>query len=77
LPGSRLAGIDASGFERSFASHHYNKRLGLTIQQLKTTLLVDTRHNLILDLHITTTRTRKASMSPVRPVLVILRCLTD
>lgn len=64
LPGNRLAGIDASGFERSFASRHYTKRAGLTIQQLKTTLLVDTRHNLVLDLHITTTRKHDTQIAP-------------
>ena len=64
LPGNRVAGIDARGFERSFASHHYTKRAGLTIQQLTTTLLVDTRHNLVLDLHITTTRKHDTQIAP-------------
>lgn len=64
LPGNRLAGIDASGFERSFASRHYTKRAGFTIRQLKTTLLVGTRHNLVLDVHITTTRQHDTQIAP-------------
>ena len=56
LPTNGVVGIDASGFDRSHASKHYTKRAKLTIQQLKVTLLVDTRANAILDLHVTTTR---------------------
>ncbi len=51
LPTNGVADIDASGFDRSHASKHYTKRTKLTIQQLKVTLLVDTRANAILDLH--------------------------
>lgn len=57
-------GIDASGFDRSHASKHYTKRAKLTIQQLKVTLLVDTRANVILDLHITTTRKHDTQIAP-------------
>jgi IS5 family transposase len=42
---SGVVGIDASGFDRSHASKHYTKRAELTIQQLKVTLLVDTKVN--------------------------------
>ena len=56
LPTNGIVGVDASGFDRSHASKHYTKRTKLTIQQLKVTLLVDTRANAILDLHVTTTR---------------------
>ncbi|GAB7020972.1 hypothetical protein JCM18750_38340 [Halostagnicola bangensis] len=56
LPTNGFTGIGASGFYRGHASKHYTKRAKLTIQQLKVTLLVDTRANAILDLHITTTR---------------------
>ena len=56
LPTNGVAGIDASGFDRSHASKHYTKRAELTIQQLQVTLLVDTKVNVILDLHLTTTR---------------------
>jgi IS5 family transposase len=56
LPTNGVVGIDASGFDRSHASKHYTKRTKLTIQQLKVTLLVDTRANAIIDLHVTTTR---------------------
>jgi len=56
LPTNGVVGIDASGFDRSHASKHYTKRTKLTIQQLKVTLLVDTRANAIIDIHVTTTR---------------------
>lgn len=50
LPTNGVVGIDASGFDRSHASKHYTKRAKLAIQQLKVTLLVDTRANAILGL---------------------------
>jgi len=56
FPTNGVVGIDASGFDRSHASKHYTKRTKLTIQQLKVTLLVVTRVNAILDLHVATTR---------------------
>jgi len=59
-----VVGIDASGFDRSHASKHYTKRAKLTIQQLKVTLLVDTRSNGILDLHVTTTRKHDSQIAP-------------
>lgn len=62
----RIVGIDASEFDRSHASKHYTKRAKLTIQQLKVTLLVDTRVNAILDLHVTT---RKHDMQ-IAPSLI-------
>lgn len=43
LPTNGVLGIDASGFDRTHASKHYPKRTKLAIQQLKVTLLVDTR----------------------------------
>jgi IS5 family transposase len=64
LPTSGVVGIDASGFDRSHASKHYTKRTKLTIQQLKVTLLVDTRANDILDLHVTTTRKHDSHIAP-------------
>ncbi len=56
LPLNGVTGIDASGFDRAHASTHYTKQTNLTIQQLKTTLLVDTATNAVLDIHVTTTR---------------------
>jgi IS5 family transposase len=56
LPTNGVIGIDASGFDSSHASKHYTKRTKLTIQQLGVMLLVDTRSNVIIDLHVTTTR---------------------
>lgn len=64
LPMNGVVGIDASGFDRSHASKHYTKRAKLTIQQLKVTLLVDTRANAILDLHVTTTRKHDTQIAP-------------
>jgi len=64
LPTNGVVGIDASGFDRSHASKHYTKRTKLTIQQLKVTLLVDTRANSILDLHVTTTRKHDSKIAP-------------
>ena len=55
LPINGSTGIDASGFGRARASTHYTKRTNLSIQQLKTTLLVDTAINAVLDVHVTTT----------------------
>jgi len=43
---------------------HYTKRAELTIQQLKVTLLVDTKVNAILDLHVTTTRKHDSQIAP-------------
>jgi hypothetical protein len=56
LPVTGVSGIDASGFEWVHASTHYTKRTNLTIQQLKTTLLVDTATNGVLGIHVTTAR---------------------
>ena len=64
LPTNGVVGIDASGFDRSHASKHYTKRTKLTIQQLKLTLLVDTRVNAILDVHVTTTRKHDSKIAP-------------
>ena len=64
LPTNGVVGIDASGFDRSHASKHYTKRAKLTIRQLKVTLLVDTRANAILDLHVTTTRKHDTQIAP-------------
>jgi IS5 family transposase len=64
LPTNGVVGIDASGFDRSHASKHYTKRTKLTIQQLKVTLLVDTRSNAILDVHVTTTRKHDSKIAP-------------
>ncbi|MFP4590728.1 MAG: IS5 family transposase [Halobacteriales archaeon] len=64
LPTNGVAGIDASGFDRTHVSKHYTKRAKLTIQQLKVTLIVDTRVYTILDLHITTTRKHDTQIAP-------------
>jgi IS5 family transposase len=64
LPTNGVVGVDASGFDRSHTSKHYTKRAELTIQQLKVTLLVDTKVNAILDLHVTTTRKHDSQIAP-------------
>jgi len=64
LPTNGVVGIDASSFDRSHASKHYTKRTKLTTQQLKVTLLVDTRANAILDLHVRTTRKHDSKIAP-------------
>ena len=40
------------------------KRTNVTIQQLKTTLLVDTATNAVLDIHVTTTRKHDTQIAP-------------
>lgn len=64
LPLNGVIGIDASGFERAHASVHYTKGTNLTIQQLKTTLLVDTATNAVLDIHVTMTRKHDTQIAP-------------
>lgn len=64
LPLNGITGIDASGFERSYASKHYTKRTGLKIRNLKTTLLVDSANLAVLDVHITTTRKHDTQIAP-------------
>ena len=64
LPVSHVTDIDASGFERAHTSVHYTKRTNLTIQQLKTTLLVDTATKAVLDIHLTTTRKHDTQIAP-------------
>ncbi len=64
LPLNGVTGIDASVVERAHASTHYTKRTNLTIQQLKTTLLVDTATNAVLDIHVTTTRKHDTQIGP-------------
>lgn len=56
IPLNGVTRIDSPGFERAHASAHLTKLPNLTIQQLKTTLLVDTGTNAVLDIHVTTTR---------------------
>jgi len=48
------AAIDATFFDRENASKHYCRRTNYRVQTLKTTALVDTESNVILDVHCTT-----------------------
>ncbi|WP_394354380.1 transposase [Haloterrigena gelatinilytica] len=64
LPTSGVVQVDASGFDRSHASKHYAKRAEFRIQQLRVTLLVDTKVNAIPDLHVTATRKHDSQIAP-------------
>jgi len=54
--GSGHAAIDSTSFNRHHASHHYSKHLDYTITALKTTAVVDTETQAVLDVHCTTKR---------------------
>lgn len=56
--------IDTSGFERASPSAHYTKRTNLTIEQRKTTLLIDMATNAVLDIHVTSTRKHDMQIAP-------------
>jgi len=58
-----LQAIDASRFDRSYASRHYTKRTKMKLSSLKTTLLVDAT-GAIVDLHVTTTRKHDTEIAP-------------
>ena len=64
LLGDGVAAVDASGWDRSYASRYYTQRVKLQIRALKTTLLVDTRAQTVLDLHVTTTRKHDTQIGP-------------
>lgn len=64
LPTSGVVGVDTSEFDRSHVLKHYTKRAELTIQHFKVTLLVDTKLNAILDLHVMTTRKHDSQIVP-------------
>lgn len=51
-------------FDRNHASKHYTKRAGLTIRQLKVTMLVDISVNAIIDLHVTKTGKQNSQIAP-------------
>jgi IS5 family transposase len=61
---SGIAGIDASGYERHYASHYYTRRAKLKISSIKTTILVDLGEQMVLDLHMTTTRKHDTQIAP-------------
>ena len=61
---SGIAGIDVSGYERHYASHYYTKRAKLKISSIKTTILVDLEKQIVLDLHMTTTRKHDTQIAP-------------
>jgi IS5 family transposase len=64
VEGDRVAALDASGWDRSYASRHYTQRVQLKICSLKVTLLIDTCAQIVLDLHVTTTRKHDTRIAP-------------
>ncbi len=64
LQGDGIAAVDASGWDRSYASRYYTQRIKLKLRSLKTTLLVDTKAQTVLDLHVTTTRKHDTRIGP-------------
>lgn len=64
LEGDGIAALDASGWDRSYASRYYTQRIHLKIRALKTTLLVDTKAQTVLDVHVTTTRKHDTQIAP-------------
>jgi IS5 family transposase len=64
VEGDRVAALDASGWDRSYASRHYTQRVRLRIRSLKVTLLVDTGAQMVLDLHVTPTRKQDTQIAP-------------
>jgi IS5 family transposase len=56
--------VDSSGWDHSYASRSYTQRVKLKIRALKTTLLVDTRVQMVLDVHVTTTRKHDTRIAP-------------
>ena len=59
------AGVDATGFQRGSASHHYSKRCKIDIKSQKTTFLVDTTNRTILGVHLTTGRKHDTQIAPI------------
>lgn len=59
-----VTGIVASGFERAHDSTNHTKRTNLTIQELKTTLLVDTATKAVLSPHGTSPRKHETQIAP-------------
>lgn len=64
LPVNGVTSIDASEFKRANASIHCTKGVNLTIQQLKTTLLINTATNTVPDIHVMTTRKYDTQITP-------------
>jgi IS5 family transposase len=59
-----FAGIDATGFERSCASSYYASTTKMDISSVKTTVLADLEHQVVLDVHMTTTRKHDTQIGP-------------
>ena len=64
LQGLGLVGIDATGFNRTYASRYYTKRTDLKIGSLKVTLVVDLEDLTVVDVHMTTTRKHDTKIGP-------------
>jgi len=64
VKGDPIVALDASGWDRSYASRYYTQRAKLKIRSLKVSLLVDTGAQTVLDLHVTTTRKHDTQIGP-------------
>lgn len=53
---ARDCSVDATGYDRRYASKHYVKRAKMTLHSLKVTLLVNVENLRVVDVHATTTR---------------------
>ncbi len=63
FPTNGVVGIDASGVDRSHASKHHQANEA-DDSAAEVTLLVDTRSNAILDVHVTTARKHDSQIAP-------------
>lgn len=61
---SGFSGLDATGFGRSRASQYYTQRTSMTLNAVKTTILMDVKAQAILDCHLTTTRKHDTQIGP-------------
>jgi IS5 family transposase len=64
VDGDRIAALDASGWDRSYASRYHTQRVKLKIRALKVPLLVDTGAQRVLDLHVTPTCKHDTQIAP-------------
>lgn len=60
-----FSGIDATGFGRFCSSEYYTERTEMSLNAVKTTIMADLDDQVILDLHLTTTRKHDTQISPL------------
>lgn len=59
-----FSGIDATGFARFCSSRYYTQRTKMSLNAIKTTIMADLDQQVIIDLHLTTTRKHDTQISP-------------